>query len=273
MQVKPLNTISTDALIDCLLIAFANYFVEMPTDKNYYKNRWKVAKVDYSLSFGMFDEDKLVGFIVHAIDKRDNKHIAFNTGTGVIPEYRGQKIVSQIYDKALFILKQNNINHTILEVIDKNIAAVKAYEKVGFNICKNYKCFRGEILIANPLNFTLKKVEYSDFNWKNLPNQNLNSWDNHYTVINNGNYNYYKVFNNDELESYFVINPESGYTPQLDVIKPSEHAWERLFSAIQSIKTSIRIINIDDRLTEKINALKNAGLDNYINQFEMEMVV
>ena len=89
MIVKNLEKIEFDIIVDCFLKSFENYYVKLPTDKNYYKNRWRLAKVDYALSYGMFDDEKLVGFIISAIDKRNGEKIAFNTGTGVLPEYRG----------------------------------------------------------------------------------------------------------------------------------------------------------------------------------------
>jgi hypothetical protein len=68
--VKKLEEVKFDIIIDCFLKSFENYYVKFPTDKNYYKNRWKIAKVDFALSYGMFDGEKLVGFIINAIDNR-----------------------------------------------------------------------------------------------------------------------------------------------------------------------------------------------------------
>ncbi len=81
LTVKDLRNIDFDELMDCFLIAFENYFVKMPTDRNYYKERWRIAKVNFKLSYGMFDGEKLVGFIINAIDKRNGDLTAFNTGT------------------------------------------------------------------------------------------------------------------------------------------------------------------------------------------------
>ena len=92
MTVRNLANISFDELLSCFLAAFENYYVQMPTDKSYYKERWRLAKVDYNYSYGMFDKNKLVGFIIHAIDKRNGTLIAFNTGTGVLPSYRGKRL-------------------------------------------------------------------------------------------------------------------------------------------------------------------------------------
>ena len=148
MKVKKLGDITFELIIDCFLKSFENYYVEVPSDKNYYKKRWEIAKVDFTLSYGMFDGENIVGFIIHAIDNRHGKKIAFNTGTGVIPEYRGRRIVQAIYDFAIPDLKMNGITQCALEVIIENHKAIKSYQRVGFEICKTYNCFSGAIPLS-----------------------------------------------------------------------------------------------------------------------------
>ena len=41
------KTFAIDEIIESLLLAFDNYFVKMSTERDYYINRWKVAKVDF----------------------------------------------------------------------------------------------------------------------------------------------------------------------------------------------------------------------------------
>ena len=132
MTVKNLSDISIDELLDSFLSAFENYFVKMPSDRNYYVERWKAAKVDFNFSYGMMDKGKIIGFIIHAIDKRAGILTAFNTGTGVIPAYRGKRIVKSIYEYALEDLWQNGIEKSTFEVITKNNVAIRSYESVGF---------------------------------------------------------------------------------------------------------------------------------------------
>lgn len=145
LKVKDLRNIDFDELMDCFLMAFENYLVKMPTDRNYYRERWKNAKVDFKLSYGMFDQEKLVGFIIHAVDNRNGALTAFNTGTGVIPEYRGLKIVQSIYEHALPDLKRKGVENCSLEVITRNEKAIRSYQSIGFEIIKKYKCYHGTI--------------------------------------------------------------------------------------------------------------------------------
>ena len=273
MIVKNLSSIPFEKIIECFLLAFENYFVPMPKDHNYYQKRWKAAKVDFNFSYGMFDEEKLVGFIIHAIDKRNGTLTAFNTGTGVIPKYRDKRIVKSIYQYALNDFELNNIKQSTLEVITKNERAVRLYKSIGFEICKTYKCFRDTIKTNDSSIYELKEIDLKNVNWKQLPNQSFYSWDNQKESILKGNYTFFQIINNNEPESFFIINSEQNYVAQFDLLNNSNIGWERLFSGIKQISKTIKINNVDTRLSAKIFALNNVGLENIIDQFEMSLKI
>jgi ribosomal protein S18 acetylase RimI-like enzyme len=271
VKVRSLGNTDIDKILDCFLIAFENYFVKMPADHNYYKQRWKVSGVNLGLSYGMFDKEKLVGFIMSAIDDRRGHVMAYNVGTGVIPEYRGRKIVKSIYEYAIPDLIKNGVSKCVLEVITENHIGIKSYESLGFKICKNYKCFNGIISTTNNFEAQLKEITYQDFDWNHGINQELYSWDNHRSSLKNGNYRYFQIFNDNEIESYFVISQDNRSIAQLDILNNDQSSWYRLFQGIKTISQNIKINNIDECLTDKIAAIESAGLLNNIDQYEMEL--
>lgn len=245
----------------------------MPTDRNYYKDRWKAAKVDFNFSYGMFENKKLVGFIIHAIDKRDETLIAYNTGTGVIPKYRGKRIVKSLYEFILQDLEQNGIEKCTLEVITKNEIAVRSYESVGFDISKKYKCFNGAIKIDNCNRFDLREIDLKKVDWESLPNQQHYSWDNQKESLVEGKYNFFQVLNNNEPESFFIIKPNNCYLAQFDLLNTKNNGWNRLFSAINQISSTIKINNVDERLKDKLDIINVIGLKNTVDQYEMELKI
>lgn len=271
MIVKKLDNIEFDIIADCFLKSFENYYIKIPTDKNYFKERWEIAKVDYALSYGMFDKGNLVGFIINAIDTRSGEKIAFNTGTGVLPKYRGKRIVRLIYDFAIPDLKINGVTKCLLEVITENIKAIKSYQSIGFNICKIFNCFSGEIKLNSNEKIDLNEVDYDAFDCGKMPNQHLYSWDFNLEVLKNGSYKYYQVINDNLVESYFIINPSNEYLAQCEILKESAGCWNRLFKGIKEVSNSIKIINVDTRLNQKIDVINSIGLSNTVNQYEMEM--
>lgn len=270
MIVRHLGHTDFDVIMECFLSSFEGYFVKMPTDHSYYKQRWKAAGVNFELSYGMFDNEKLVGFIIHAIDEREGELIAFNTGTGVIPKYRGQKIVRSIYDYAISELIKHGITKSVLEVITENEKAIKAYKGVGFKIRRTYKCFSGKLL-GEDKDIELVEVKFSDINWRQIPNQDKYSWDFNMKSLKRGDSKYYNVTKNGTTESFFSINIANGTINQLEVLNRQKGNWERLFLAVQSMSKQVRIINVDATLEDKIAAIKNVGLTNTVSQYEMEL--
>jgi GNAT superfamily N-acetyltransferase len=271
MTVKNLAGLDFNELLACFLKSFENYYVKMPTDSQYYHDRWTLAKVDFNLSYGMFENEKLVGFIINAIDKRNGVKTAYNAGTGVLPEFRGKKIIKAIYDFAIPDLRKNGITRCTLEVITKNKPALKSYQGVGFSIQKNYKCFQGKIELQQNGEVTLQEMNKNKIDWQALPRQGFYSWENQGASIENGNFKFCFVTNDDKPESFFVINPVTGYLPQFDIINNENKGWDRLFQGIKQVSENIKINNIDDRLTSKINYVNSIGLVNYVDQYEMEL--
>lgn len=273
MTVKNLRYIDFDEILDCFLIAFENYFVKMPTERNYYKERWRIAKVDFKLSYGMFDGEKLVGFIINAVDKRNGELTAFNTGTGVIPEYRGQKIVKSIYDYALIDLKRNGIVNCSLEVIMDNEIAIRSYQSIGFKIIKKYKCYQGTINLENSDSVDLEEINSNNIDWENLPSNKYYSWDNQKETIQKGNFKFFHVLNHGLPESFFAINPDNGYLAQFDLLNRENSGWNRLFNGIKQVSSTIKIINVDERLIKKIECINSVGLINSVDQYEMSLKI
>jgi GNAT superfamily N-acetyltransferase len=269
--IKNLGNTDFKVIIDCFLLAFKNYFVPMPTDPNFYKSRWEAAGVRYDLSYGKFDDEQLVGFIINAIDKRLGKRTAYNTGTGVIPDYRGQRIVKSIYEYAIPQLMKEGIEKCQLEVITENDRAINSYEGIGFKICKNYKCYKATLSTQGYTDYAIKKVSHRDMDWSLLPNQKFYSWDNQKESLIKGNFEYYQVWFKGKLQSYFIMNSNNDYIAQFEVLEDTNYHWNTLLSAIKSINKEVRTNNIDDRLVSKIKAIESKGWSKTVDQYEMEL--
>ena len=137
MHIQTLTGIDMQIITDCFNLAFANYFVKFNATVEYLENRWAAANVDYSLSFGVFDNEQLVGFAIHAVDMRKGELMAFDVGAGVIPSHRGRRLIQQMYDFGLPLFRERGIQQVGLEVIQQNKKAIKAYKRVGFTIDRN----------------------------------------------------------------------------------------------------------------------------------------
>jgi ribosomal protein S18 acetylase RimI-like enzyme len=276
MPILPLSSTPPADIVATLSEAFEGYFVQLPSDVAYWEARWKAARVDWDLSFGYFENDVLVGFIIQGIDQYNGKQTAFNTGTGVLPDFRGQGIVDQLYAHAMPIMRTAGIETCNLEVITQNERAIAVYRRIGFAIVRRLKCFRGELKKASPLNLQLRRFPPSQINQMPTDSRHLDSWDNCDAAILAGEaiYQAYSVYEADRWLGFFVINPASGYLPQCAIaVDAPESAWPKLLAAVESICPTIRINNIDERRTGLIDTLLSAGMENHIDQFEMAMPI
>ena len=270
LHVKNLSQVPFVTLVGCFLDAFQDYTVRMPTDFEYYRQRWRAAGVDFALSYGMFDGDQLVGFIIHAVDERGGQRIAHNTGTGVLPAYRGRRIVQRIYDYALPDLRRNGVERTTLEVLTTNERAIRAYRRVGFRITREYRCYRGNLSKASTVPVELREHSMAEVQWEELPDQSFYSWDFQPATLLAGNNRFFWVLYAGERESYFVLHPERKYLAQFGVLQERAGAWERLFAGVRSQAELVKVINVDARLTEKLAVLERWGFERTVDQFEME---
>lgn len=274
MEIRPLTDTPLSHIVQCLSYSFSDYFVKMPEEPKYWKKRWKGARVDYRASYGAFENDELVGFMVHGIDFRKGVFTAFNTGTGVIPPYRGQRIVQKMYEEAIPSLKERGVQACALEVIQENDKAIKAYQKVGFSIARTLHCYKGSISSKNEQVVQLKKMNLQFFEWNAYPGQEYYSWDHVQMAIllQKNQYELYEVAQNQEEIGYFIINPKTGYLAQFDLKDRNfPMHWSLLFEGIAQVSTQLKIVNVDHIETPKIQILEYLGLDNYIDQYEMEL--
>ena len=272
MIIKTLENTDFNEIMDCFYESFSGYFVSLPTDRSYFKNRWHQAGAKYDFSYGAFEDDKLVGFIINCVDTYRGEPTAFNTGTGVIPDYRGRRLVKSMYEQALKEMAQKGIHNHIIEAITANKIAVKAYESVGFKIARELKCYNGSFNLEFPSkHIQLKEVsseEWQRYSWSGLDSY---SWENRRYPNEQNDHKTYLVYLEDTLIGYFIINETNGFIPQFEAIENANLSV--LFSGIKTITDTIKINNVDSRLTEKNNFLKNIGLDNPVDQYELHLSV
>ena len=129
MKFTTLENTAFPTIMETFYTSFENYFVTFPRNNPGFKQRFADAKTDFRYSIGVFDGDRLVAFILHAVDTRKGLKTAFNIGTGVLPEYRGQALVKRMYEFSFPMLKDAGVEFLQLEVIVENESAIKADAK------------------------------------------------------------------------------------------------------------------------------------------------
>ena len=275
-EIKNLSTTSLSELTRCFNEAFSDYFVKFDATESYLKNRWHLGRVKYDLSFGCFIDGTLRGFIIHGIDWRDGIWTAHNCATGLEPNYRGKGNLSKIYEVALESLKKQNVTQSTLEVISKNVKAIRAYEKNGFKVDPTLLlCFSGQpqINMATPKSISVKKREKPDFQFYETCQDYQPSWEMGQSAISlsQPSLEFYEIKLEDIKIGYLVFSPSTELILQF-AIHPSyrnKGYGKLLFQHLLKKYKKIRVNNVPATATASIAFLNKIGMKNVIDQYEM----
>jgi ribosomal protein S18 acetylase RimI-like enzyme len=276
-SIKTLENISTEKIAEVFNLSFSDYAVPVFLTKEQLEDKCRSESVKPEFSAGAFEDNALIAFILHGFDKIDNRKIAYNAGTGVIPSKRGNKLTIKLYEYVLPFLQKNSIDKLLLEVITTNEPAIKTYKKLGFTITKEFNCYKGLINISKAgTAFQIRQLGYYDWKlfcsfWDVTP-----SWQNSITAVENwGSSNIcIGIFDIEKLVGYTIYNTKLKRIHQLAVKK--NYRKKGIGSQLlQFIATNygaeITVINIDITSTETCRFLTNAGLNFFISQYEMEL--
>lgn len=264
MYIKNLNHLPFDEVVQAFLSSFEQYFVELPKDKDYWQKRFSQSGVDWSLSFGMFEEHRLVGFIIHSVGNHQGQLTAYNAGTGVIPKFRGQKIIDALYDFAIPELKKSGIQKCLLEVIDENEAALRVYSRIGFQRLRQLMSFAGK-LTKRTAAVSSTKVEAEEI--LELYEEEHYCWDHYLSVVKRSEAGFYLVQRDHQVLGYFTTDT-TGNLQHLE--SPGSH-YDEILDAVASLHQNVRIKNVPEERKSLISVLKDRSFSNLINQYEMQL--
>jgi len=129
-------------LYHATLAAFSDYTVPYQPTQESLQRMFVINGVSFDLSVGAFEGDAMIGFAVNAIGVWNNKRTVYNSGTGIVPNCRRQGISRKIFDFILPILREDNIEQYLLEVISENEPAVRLYQSLGFEISRRLLVYK-----------------------------------------------------------------------------------------------------------------------------------
>ncbi|WP_343530630.1 GNAT family N-acetyltransferase [Pedobacter sp.] len=279
MTVKTLADIDIPQIAEAINQSFSDYIV--PFQLNAEQLQYKIIQEDVKLdlSVGVFDGEALVGLMLHGLRKNEDHLVAYNAATGIIPTYRGKRLVSKMYDLLVPKLKELQVQKMVLEVIEGNDPAIKAYEKMGYTISRKLVCFSGTVQVdETPKEISIKEATTFQWNkwlsfWDIQP-----SWQNAVQSAENSKAisKALEAYLDSELVGYLIYNPNSKKVNQFAV--SASHRQKgiatALFSHLQQVLNSeIYVYNIDGASPACISFLTALGLKEKVNQFEMERAV
>ncbi|WP_299683593.1 GNAT family N-acetyltransferase [uncultured Dokdonia sp.] len=276
MEIKTLEGISTKEIVTVFNDSFADYFIPFKLTAAQLASKILADKTDLSLSVGVFDEGKLIAFILHGFDTINDQNVLYNGGTGVIPTKRGFGLTKQMYRFIVPILKEKGIHRLILEVITQNIQAITSYEKSGFKTKRKLVCYKGDIEITNTKT-DLEIKELQHYNWELMESfwDIQPTWQNSKNVVNELKDTTISLgaYIEEQLVAYVIYNPSNQRIQQIVVSKDfrRQQIASTLFAVLMSrFGHTFSIINVDKN-AESIHAfLVHLGFKFTLEQLEME---
>ncbi len=153
LDMPDLRSVNRAQIHRAFLEAFADYAMDASgTTEERLLLRMKKNAVDYDISPGLYDDDRLVGFTLIGVDTWGGSLSAYDAGTGIVPDFRKQGWARRMFDHALPTLRTRGVERFVLEVLQQNEPAIKAYRKSGFEIARELRCYAGQVAELRELN-------------------------------------------------------------------------------------------------------------------------
>lgn len=273
-----LENTDIEILYGTFINAFSDYQVKM--DLPFQKFHQMLLRRGFTskISMGAFHNEELVGFILNGFRNWNGVFTAYDTGTGVIEKYRKQGITSNLIQYTKELLREAEVKQYLLEVIKSNTAALELYKKSGFEIVREFECFKIDksnfIPTSNYKTEHIDKINLIDLEkitdfWDFKP-----SWQNSTDSINAVNTLCYSIVRIDNvMVGYGVIDKITGDIAQIAIHK--NHRCKGIGRSIiadlirNTQSNMISILNVHDQCTSMIKFLHEVGFEHFVGQYEM----
>ncbi|MEA5006125.1 MAG: GNAT family N-acetyltransferase [Rikenellaceae bacterium] len=255
MDIKSLENTGFETIANAFNEAFCKY--EIQISKQELSLMLKRRGFVPELSFGAFDDEKLVSFTLNGIGSYIGALTAYDTGTGTLEEYRGKGLASEVFNYSLPFLRKAGVSQYLLEVLQHNTTAISVYKNQGFITTREFGYYRkkqseislNDSHIVPQLSFQeifLETVSHCTSFIDFIP-----SWQNSYESIirSQEGFKYIGALYDGKLVGYCILEPSSGDITQIAVDKKYRRqgiGTNMLAQALRHNKNeSIKVVNTD----------------------------
>ncbi|MDR2009988.1 MAG: GNAT family N-acetyltransferase [Bacteroidales bacterium] len=279
MEIKSLGKTDIETIIKAFSRAFADYDIQINAEE--LQTMWKRRGFNPDLSFAAFEEGKIVAFTLNGIGNFNGVRMAYDTGTGTLKEHRGKGLATKIFEYSIPYLKETNINHYLLEVLQHNTKAVSVYRNIGFEIIRelNYFVWENEKIkneIKNiEISCSIEKIDIEKHHFVSKFWDFYPSWQNSFESIQRAKEDFIGLgaFFDKKLVGYCIFEPNSGDITQIAVDKPFRRKGiaSLLLHEIKKLNkiTKMKLLNTDISCISIVDFLKAKNIEITGKQFEM----
>ena len=280
-EIKFLGETPFDAIHEAMTEAFADYLMDMSyMTKEVLWRRAMKNGVDFACSPGAFQDGRLVGLTLVGLGTWAGEPAAFDACTGIAKAHRGQGLAGRIFDAALPVLRGRGTTRFLLEVIQENEPAVKAYERTGFRITRPMVCYQrtdprlpeaSALVEIRPVGPEALNVLLPELDWQP-------SWENTFDAVRAvpDEIRLYGAFDGAACVGLAVYYPTLRWIMSL-VVKRSHRGRgigkSLLAHALRNVEPggrSVRVNNVDASDLATVSVLQQCGFRELVSQYEME---
>jgi len=266
-------------LYETFIEAFSDYVFPFALTEQQFRNHINLNGVDLTRTVGCYENTRLVGFSLNGFGTWDGVSTVYDAGTGVIPSARRRGISAAMFETMLPVFRSEGVKQFLLEVITTNTAAIRLYEKLGFEHSRELALMQCDKVIEHNESSTIVEVrEIADPDWDLMASfwSGRPSWQNSVAAMKRSLTlkTILGAFVDDELVGYVASSANYGRIAQMAVSPTHRHRGigKALLKRIQEMTTtgySLQIINIDKSLTETIGFFEKCGFYERLAQHEM----
>ncbi len=280
-EIKFLGGTPFGTIHEAMTEAFADYLMDMSyMTKEVLWRRAMKNGVDFACSPGAFQDGRLVGLTLVGLGTWAGEPAAFDACTGIVKAHRGQGLAGRIFDAALPVLRGRGTTRFLLEVIQENEPAVKAYERTGFRITRPMVCYQrtdprlpeaSTLVEIRPVGPEALDVLLPELDWQP-------SWENTFDAVRAvpDEIRLYGAFDGAACVGLAVYYPTLRWIMSL-VVKRSHRGRgigkSLLAHALRNVEPggrSIRVNNVDASDLATVSVLQQCGFRELVSQYEME---
>ncbi len=222
-MIQSLDKISFDSLYLSFKEAFKDYELQLTHEE--LRVMLERRGFDPKLSFGAFQDQRLVSFTCNGIGIYEGVPTAYDTGTGTIEKFRGKGLATRVFKYSIPYLQKAGVSQYLLEVLQHNSGAISVYKKLGFSVIREFNYFSrvsDQVHTAHGSGSKSIKIRKSDLSEMDLMISFRDfepSWQNSFESVlrKPDDFEILGAYDQDVLVGYGIFEPGSGDITQIAV--------------------------------------------------------
>ncbi|QNM96685.1 GNAT family N-acetyltransferase [Chitinimonas koreensis] len=165
LRIASLAEVSLECLHGAFAEAFADYLVPLRLDAAGLGAMLRRRGYEPALSAMACEDERIVGF--HLIGRGEWRGAvsAYDCASGVMPDRRGQGLSGRLFDWLRPRWREAGIEQCVLEVIERNEAARRSYQSVGFEPVREFECLQLNLPLSAELPADILPAGRDDNRW------------------------------------------------------------------------------------------------------------